>query len=108
MTFDVLSFIIILFLSRLFNNKLTDACTQHFSHLLKTKKDFLSLRSAHTVAYFSLDLTLATIICTKSMSCNINSKLYIYFRLGNNNITAEGAKQLAEGLRVNHSLQYLG
>ncbi|XP_018522174.1 nucleotide-binding oligomerization domain-containing protein 2 [Lates calcarifer] len=28
----------------LFNNKLTDACTQHFSHLLKTKQDFLSLR----------------------------------------------------------------
>lgn len=30
------------------------------------------------------------------------------FRLGNNNITAEGAKQLAEGLKLNHSLQYLG
>ncbi|XP_041820256.1 nucleotide-binding oligomerization domain-containing protein 2 isoform X2 [Chelmon rostratus] len=28
----------------LFNNKLTDACTKHFSHLLKTKQDFLSLR----------------------------------------------------------------
>lgn len=32
----------------------------------------------------------------------------IFFRLGNNNITEEGAKQLAKGLKVNHSLQYLG
>ncbi len=48
-TFDELPSVIILFLSRLFNNKLTDACTQHFSHLLKTKQDFLALRSAHTV-----------------------------------------------------------
>lgn len=46
MTFDELLRIIILFLSRLFNNKLTDACTQHFSHLLKTKQNFLALRSA--------------------------------------------------------------
>ncbi|XP_029353761.1 nucleotide-binding oligomerization domain-containing protein 2 [Echeneis naucrates] len=28
----------------LFNNKLTDACTQHFSLLLKTKQNFLALR----------------------------------------------------------------
>ncbi|XP_054627877.1 nucleotide-binding oligomerization domain-containing protein 2 isoform X1 [Dunckerocampus dactyliophorus] len=28
----------------LFNNKLTDACMQHFSHLLRTKQNFLSLR----------------------------------------------------------------
>ncbi|XP_067104869.1 nucleotide-binding oligomerization domain-containing protein 2 isoform X1 [Osmerus mordax] len=28
----------------LFNNKLTDACTKHFAHLLKTKQNFLSLR----------------------------------------------------------------
>nr|XP_061820538.1 nucleotide-binding oligomerization domain-containing protein 2-like isoform X1 [Nerophis lumbriciformis] len=28
----------------LFNNKLTDACTEHFSHLLRTKQNFLSLR----------------------------------------------------------------
>ncbi|KAG8001380.1 Nucleotide-binding oligomerization domain-containing protein 2 [Nibea albiflora] len=28
----------------LFNNMLTDACTQHFSHLLRTKNNFLSLR----------------------------------------------------------------
>lgn len=47
MTFDQLHFIIFLFLSRLFNNKLTDTCTQHISHLLKTRQDFLSLRSAH-------------------------------------------------------------
>lgn len=57
MLFDQLSLIIILFSSRLFNNKLTDACTQHFSHLLKTKQDFLSLRSAR---YFQHpDVTLA-------------------------------------------------
>ncbi|KAM6950378.1 nucleotide-binding oligomerization domain-containing protein 2 isoform 2-T2 [Lycodopsis pacificus] len=56
----------------LFNNKLTDACTQHFSHLLETKQNFLSLR------------------------------------LGNNNITEEGAKQLAEGLKYNHSLKLWG
>ncbi|KAM3877157.1 nucleotide-binding oligomerization domain-containing protein 2 [Diretmus argenteus] len=28
----------------LFNNKLTDACMQHFSHLLKTKQNFLAIR----------------------------------------------------------------
>jgi len=33
---------------RLFNNKLTDACTQHFARLLKEKQNFLSLRSALT------------------------------------------------------------
>lgn len=44
MMFDELSYVVILFLFRLFNNKLTDACTQHFSHLLKNKQDFLSLR----------------------------------------------------------------
>uniref|UniRef100_A0A3Q2YIE5 Nucleotide-binding oligomerization domain containing 2 n=1 Tax=Hippocampus comes TaxID=109280 RepID=A0A3Q2YIE5_HIPCM len=58
----------------LFNNRLTDACTQHVSHLLKTKQNFLSLR----------------------------------FVLGNNNITSEGAKQLAKGLECNHSLTHLG
>lgn len=34
---------------RLFNNKLTDACTQHFAWLLKAKQNFLSLRSALTL-----------------------------------------------------------
>lgn len=38
------------------------------------------------------------------------AKLTAFFfnSLGNNNITAEGAKQLAEGLKVNKSLKYLG
>lgn len=54
MVFDELPFIIIVFRSRLFNNKLTDACTQHFSHLLKTKQDFLALRSPqHGFTVFS-------------------------------------------------------
>lgn len=37
----------------------------------------------------------------------LNLNLYA-FRLGNNNITAVGAKRLAEGLQCNRSLMYLG
>lgn len=36
---------------RLFNNKLTDACTEHFASLLKAKQNFLSLRSVLTGYY---------------------------------------------------------
>jgi len=50
--------------------------------------------------------------CTNNKACvaQKNRKLasFFPFRLGNNNITAEGAKQLAEGLKSNKSLQFLG
>lgn len=41
----VLNNLRILFLCSLFNNKLTDACAKDFSLLLKTKQNFVSLRS---------------------------------------------------------------
>lgn len=44
-----------------------------------------------------------------SLLYKTNSIFFFFFNsLGNNNITAEGAKQLAEGLRVNKSLKFLG
>lgn len=42
-----------------------------------------------------------------SLFC-IKLTAFFFNSLGNNNITAEGAKQLAEGLRVNKSLKFLG
>lgn len=39
---------------------------------------------------------------------NRTLSLTLHCRLGNNNITAAGAGQLAEGLRFNRSLQFLG
>ncbi|XP_062845617.1 nucleotide-binding oligomerization domain-containing protein 2 [Trichomycterus rosablanca] len=46
--------------------------------------------------------------CTKHFAWLLKTKNFLALRLGNNKITSVGAQQLAEGLRYNKSLQYLG
>ncbi|XP_068587209.1 nucleotide-binding oligomerization domain-containing protein 2 [Cebidichthys violaceus] len=83
----------------LFNNKLTDACTQHFSHLLKTKQDFLSLRLGNNNITEEGAKQLAE-------GLKYNHSLQ-YLGLWGNKIGDAGAEALASALENSTSLLWL-
>nr|AVP72050.1 NOD2 [Siniperca chuatsi] len=83
----------------LFNNKLTDACTQHFSHLLKTKQDFLSLRLGNNNITAEGAKQLA-----EGLKCNHSLQ---YLGLWGNKIGDAGAEALARALESSKALLWL-
>ncbi|XP_034437239.1 nucleotide-binding oligomerization domain-containing protein 2 [Hippoglossus hippoglossus] len=80
----------------LFNNKLTDACTQHFSLLLKTKQDFLCLRLGNNNITAEGAKQLAE-------GLKVNHSLQ-YLGLWGNKIGDEGAEAMARALENSRSL----
>ncbi|XP_059206540.1 nucleotide-binding oligomerization domain-containing protein 2 [Centropristis striata] len=83
----------------LFNNKLTDACTQHFSHLLKTKQDFLSIRLGNNNITEEGAKQLAE-------GLKLNRSLQ-YLGLWGNRIGDAGAEALADALESSKTLVWL-
>ncbi|XP_040899882.1 nucleotide-binding oligomerization domain-containing protein 2 isoform X2 [Toxotes jaculatrix] len=83
----------------LFNNKLTDACTRHFSHLLKIKQDFLSLRLGNNNITAEGAKQLAE-------GLKLNHSLQ-YLGLWGNKIGDAGAEALAGALENSKSLLWL-
>ncbi|KAM3625839.1 uncharacterized protein V6R79_018404 [Siganus canaliculatus] len=83
----------------LYNNKLTDACTQHFSHLLKTKQDFLALRLGNN------NITADGAKClAEGLKLNHSLK---YLGLWGNKIGDAGAEALAKALESSKTLVWL-
>ncbi|XP_029317771.1 nucleotide-binding oligomerization domain-containing protein 2 isoform X2 [Cottoperca gobio] len=80
----------------LFNNKLTDACTQHFSQLLKTKQNFLSLRLGNNNLTEEGAKQLA-----EGLKCNHSLQ---FLGLWGNKIGDEGAEALASALESSKTL----
>ncbi|KAG7483112.1 nucleotide-binding oligomerization domain-containing protein 2 [Solea senegalensis] len=83
----------------LFNNKLTDACTQHFCHLLKTKQNFLSLRLGNNNITAEGAKQLA-----EGLKCNHSLQL---LGLWGNKIGDAGAEALASALANSKTLSWL-
>ncbi|XP_044216328.1 nucleotide-binding oligomerization domain-containing protein 2 [Thunnus albacares] len=83
----------------LFNNKLTDACTQHFSLLLKTKQNFLSLRLGNNNITAEGAKQLAE-------GLKFNHSLQ-YLGLWGNKIGDAGAEALASALEGSKTLVWL-
>ncbi|XP_034536341.1 nucleotide-binding oligomerization domain-containing protein 2 [Notolabrus celidotus] len=83
----------------LFNNKLTDACTLHFSHLLKTKQDFLSLRLGNNNITAKGAKQLAE-------GLKVNHSLQ-FLGLWGNKIGDAGAEALASALENSKTLVWL-
>ncbi|XP_034732411.1 nucleotide-binding oligomerization domain-containing protein 2 isoform X2 [Etheostoma cragini] len=83
----------------LFNNKLTDACTQHFSHFLKTKQNFLSLRLGNNNITEEGARQLAE-------GLKVNRSLQ-YLGLWGNKIGDAGTVALASALESSKSLVWL-
>nr|URH23959.1 nucleotide-binding oligomerization domain containing 2 [Trachinotus ovatus] len=83
----------------LFNNKLTDACTQHFSHLLKTRQDFLCLRLGNNNI---------TAEGAKQLAEGLKSNHSLtHLGLWGNRIGDAGAEALASALENSKSLLWL-
>uniref|UniRef100_A0A672GMU9 Nucleotide-binding oligomerization domain containing 2 n=1 Tax=Salarias fasciatus TaxID=181472 RepID=A0A672GMU9_SALFA len=111
----------------LFNNKLTDVCTQHFCHLLKTRQDFLSLRlgnnnitaegaqwlaeglkSNHSLQFLGLWGNKIGDAGAKALASALeNSKTLVWFSLVSNGIGSSGAQALANIIRKSPSLEEL-
>ncbi|XP_053172825.1 nucleotide-binding oligomerization domain-containing protein 2 isoform X1 [Scomber japonicus] len=83
----------------LFNNKLTDACTLHFSLLLKTKQNFLSLRLGNNNITAEGAKQLAE-------GLKFNHSLR-YLGLWGNKISDTGAEALASALEGSKTLVWL-
>ncbi|KAM4744706.1 LOW QUALITY PROTEIN: nucleotide-binding oligomerization domain-containing protein 2 [Anableps anableps] len=83
----------------LFNNRLTDACTQHFSYLLKTRQNFLSLRLGNNNITAEGAKQLAE-------GLKFNHSLQ-YLGLWGNKIGNEGAVALANALQNSKSIVWL-
>lgn len=83
----------------LFNNRLTDACTQHFSHLLKTKQNFLALRLGNNNITAEGAKQLA-----EGLKCNQSLR---YLGLWGNKIGDAGAEALARALEGSKTLVWL-
>ncbi|XP_008335431.1 nucleotide-binding oligomerization domain-containing protein 2 isoform X1 [Cynoglossus semilaevis] len=83
----------------LFNNKLTDACTQHFSLLLKTKQNFLSLRLGNNNITAEGAKQLA-----EGLKVNHSLK---FLGLWGNKIGDAGAQALADALQNSETLLWL-
>ncbi|XP_033474347.1 nucleotide-binding oligomerization domain-containing protein 2 [Epinephelus lanceolatus] len=111
----------------LFNNKLTDACTQHFSHLLKTKQDFLALRLGnnniteegakqlaeglklnHSLQYLGLWGNRIGDAGAEALASALeNSKTLIWLSLVGNGVGSAGACALANIIKNSMSLEEL-
>uniref|UniRef100_A0A3P8SQE3 Nucleotide-binding oligomerization domain containing 2 n=1 Tax=Amphiprion percula TaxID=161767 RepID=A0A3P8SQE3_AMPPE len=111
----------------LFNNKLTDACTQHFSHLLKTRQDFLSLRlgnnniteegakqlaeglkSNHSLKHLGLWGNKIGDVGAEALASALeNSDTLLWLSLVGNGVGSEGAYALANIIRNSTSLEEL-
>ncbi|XP_076012358.1 nucleotide-binding oligomerization domain-containing protein 2 isoform X2 [Genypterus blacodes] len=83
----------------LFNNKLTDACTQHFSNLLKTKQNFLAIRLGNNNITAEGAKQLA-----EGLKFNQSLK---YLGLWGNKIGDAGAEALASALEGSKTLIWL-
>ncbi|XP_032416543.1 nucleotide-binding oligomerization domain-containing protein 2 [Xiphophorus hellerii] len=83
----------------LFNNRLTDACTKHFSYLLKTRQNFLSLRLGNNNITAEGAKQLAE-------GLKFNRSLQ-YLGLWGNKIGNEGAEALANALQNSESIVWL-
>uniref|UniRef100_A0A672ZQL7 Nucleotide-binding oligomerization domain containing 2 n=1 Tax=Sphaeramia orbicularis TaxID=375764 RepID=A0A672ZQL7_9TELE len=83
----------------LFNNMLTDACTQHFSQLLKTKQNFISLRLGNNNITAEGAKQLA-------QGLKVNHSLQ-YLGLWGNKIGDVGAEALANALESSKTLVWL-
>ncbi|XP_019722318.1 nucleotide-binding oligomerization domain-containing protein 2 isoform X1 [Hippocampus comes] len=83
----------------LFNNRLTDACTQHVSHLLKTKQNFLSLRLGNNNITSEGAKQLA-----KGLECNHS---LTHLGLWGNKIGDSGAEAIAGALEGSKTLAWL-
>ncbi|XP_073320638.1 nucleotide-binding oligomerization domain-containing protein 2 isoform X2 [Pagrus major] len=83
----------------LFNNRLTDACTQHFSHLLKTKQNFIALRLGNNNITAEGAKQLAE-------GLKFNHSLQ-YLGLWGNKIGDAGAEALARVLESSNTLVWL-
>ncbi|XP_037104069.1 nucleotide-binding oligomerization domain-containing protein 2 [Syngnathus acus] len=83
----------------LFNNRLTDACTQHISHLLKTKQNFLSLRLGNNNITSEGAKQLA-----KGLELNHSLK---HLGLWGNKIGDSGAEAIAGALEGSKTLEWL-
>ncbi|XP_077419783.1 nucleotide-binding oligomerization domain-containing protein 2 isoform X2 [Vanacampus margaritifer] len=83
----------------LFNNRLTDACAQHVSHLLKTKQNFLSLRLGNNNITSEGAKQLA-----KGLACNHSLK---HLGLWGNRIGDSGAEAIAGALEGSKTLIWL-
>uniref|UniRef100_A0A8C3G731 Nucleotide-binding oligomerization domain containing 2 n=1 Tax=Cyclopterus lumpus TaxID=8103 RepID=A0A8C3G731_CYCLU len=111
----------------LFNNKLTDACTQHFSHLLKTKQDFLALRLGnnniteegakqlaeglkhnHSLAYLGLwGNKIGDAGAVALASALESSTSLVWLSLVGNGVGSEGARALSNIIKNSTSLEEL-
>ncbi|KAA8596109.1 hypothetical protein FQN60_011400 [Etheostoma spectabile] len=111
----------------LFNNKLTDACTQHFSHFLKTKQNFLSLRLGnnniteegakqlaeglkfnHSLQYLGLWGNKIGDAGTEALASALeNSKSLVWLSLVGNGVGSAGACALANIIKNSMSLEEL-
>ncbi|XP_061621541.1 nucleotide-binding oligomerization domain-containing protein 2 [Phyllopteryx taeniolatus] len=83
----------------LFNNKLTDACMQHVSHLLKTKQNFLSLRMGNNNITSEGAKVLAN-----GLECNHS---LTHLGLWGNKIGDSGAEAIAGALEGSKTLAWL-
>uniref|UniRef100_UPI0037E84984 nucleotide-binding oligomerization domain-containing protein 2 n=1 Tax=Semicossyphus pulcher TaxID=241346 RepID=UPI0037E84984 len=111
----------------LFNNKLTDACTQHLSHLLKTKQNFLSLRLGnnnitaegakqlaeglkynHSLQFLGLWGNKIRDAGAEALAEALeNSKTLVWMSLVGNNVGSAGAVALANIIKNSTSLEEL-
>lgn len=111
----------------LFNNKLTDACTQYFSWLLKAKQNFLALRlgnnniTSHGAEQLAEGLSYNQSLQFLGLWGNKigdrgvevladalkNSKTLIWLSLVDNGVGSAGACALAKFVRQNKSLEEL-
>ncbi|XP_031425040.1 nucleotide-binding oligomerization domain-containing protein 2 isoform X2 [Clupea harengus] len=83
----------------LFNNKLTDVCTQHFAYLLKTKQNFLSLRLGNNnITAAGAEQLAEGLRCCQSLQ---------FLGLWGNNIGDKGAEALSHALEDSRTLVWL-
>ncbi|XP_028293037.1 nucleotide-binding oligomerization domain-containing protein 2 [Gouania willdenowi] len=83
----------------LFNNKLTNACTQHFHHLLKNRQNFLSIRLGNNAI---------TAEGAKQLAVGLKANQSLqYLGLWGNKIGDTGAEALASALEGSKTLVWL-
>ncbi|KAL2088379.1 hypothetical protein ACEWY4_015278 [Coilia grayii] len=83
----------------LFNNKLTDGCTQHFSYLLKTKQNFLSLRLGNNnITAAGAEQLAEGLRCSTSLQ---------FLGLWGNKVADAGAEALGHALEDSRTLEWL-
>ncbi|XP_063044004.1 nucleotide-binding oligomerization domain-containing protein 2 [Engraulis encrasicolus] len=83
----------------LFNNKLTDACAQHFAYLLKTKQNFASLRLGNNnITAAGAEQLAEGLRCSPSLR---------FLGLWGNTVGDAGAEAIAHALEDSQTLEWL-